>query len=292
MASFTETERNAFPAAKPAKQAFSFAEAPKEKAAPVKEAPKVFRVNVVVEIAIKYAFWLLASRKCTPTHRQTTHRAGAKKENLEGLMKQVQVQGLSFGAVKAAGDKLVWSPTIEQNKVTKEDLLDMTEGFHNYVEVCVTSLIPSLRARTHTLPSRPTEGHVHHVEAFLGVDETECANKKKVNKRPHPSMSDLFYSQRKNDIPYATHLSTPCFLITSTLSFLAPPTTPTCAPTPIFSFTLAMAFLPECPPSLATHTQHTRLALRKGCVSLAGREVSGGKWSKGKREVCRPGGEG
>ena len=52
----------------------------------------------------------------------------------------MKVEGLNFGTFKSANGVLTWDVTVEDLKVNKDDLVDMTAGFKNFVEVCWFSL--------------------------------------------------------------------------------------------------------------------------------------------------------
>eukprot|EP01061_Rhynchopus_euleeides_P004533 TRINITY_DN13792_c0_g1_i1.p1 TRINITY_DN13792_c0_g1~~TRINITY_DN13792_c0_g1_i1.p1 ORF type:complete len:165 (+),score=75.64 TRINITY_DN13792_c0_g1_i1:57-551(+) len=108
MASFSEAERKAWaPAKKAAKPAVSFSTAAAAPAAPV-----ATKAKVTAEIALK---------------------EGVNGADLEKLIRTIKIDGLDFGAFAAKAGALVWTPTIEEVKVSREDLLDMTQGFAKYV---------------------------------------------------------------------------------------------------------------------------------------------------------------
>eukprot|EP01061_Rhynchopus_euleeides_P004534 TRINITY_DN13792_c0_g1_i2.p1 TRINITY_DN13792_c0_g1~~TRINITY_DN13792_c0_g1_i2.p1 ORF type:complete len:105 (+),score=33.02 TRINITY_DN13792_c0_g1_i2:48-362(+) len=69
-------------------------------------------------------------RPCLSTH---PCREGVNGADLEKLIRTIKIDGLDFGAFAAKAGALVWTPTIEEVKVSREDLLDMTQGFAKYV---------------------------------------------------------------------------------------------------------------------------------------------------------------
>ncbi|KAJ9470376.1 25 kDa elongation factor 1-beta [Diplonema papillatum] len=61
-------------------------------------------------------------------------KSGADVKSLEGLIRQIKVDGLDFGTFAGTGEKLTWKCVFEDDKVSKQDLMDMTVGFKGYVE--------------------------------------------------------------------------------------------------------------------------------------------------------------
>eukprot|EP01063_Lacrimia_lanifica_P020811 TRINITY_DN280_c0_g1_i1.p1 TRINITY_DN280_c0_g1~~TRINITY_DN280_c0_g1_i1.p1 ORF type:complete len:178 (+),score=106.77 TRINITY_DN280_c0_g1_i1:55-588(+) len=114
MASYTADERAAWKAVKPAKDAVKVSVSGDAPAAAAAAAPekKVAKSAAVVEVALK---------------------AGADGAKLQKLIKQIKVEGLDFGKFTGGKDTLKWEPVVEDGKVEKQDLLDMTQGFKNYV---------------------------------------------------------------------------------------------------------------------------------------------------------------
>eukprot|EP01059_Diplonema_ambulator_P036935 TRINITY_DN9518_c0_g1_i1.p2 TRINITY_DN9518_c0_g1~~TRINITY_DN9518_c0_g1_i1.p2 ORF type:complete len:174 (+),score=81.49 TRINITY_DN9518_c0_g1_i1:55-576(+) len=116
MASFTEPERSSWKAVKPAEGGFKCSVAGDAKAAgekPVAAAKKAARTAVEAKITLK---------------------AGKGAKEVEELIKMIKVDGLDMGTFKGAEKELKWSCTIDDMKVSKQDLLDMTVGFVDYVE--------------------------------------------------------------------------------------------------------------------------------------------------------------
>eukprot|EP01064_Diplonema_japonicum_P033301 TRINITY_DN651_c5_g1_i1.p1 TRINITY_DN651_c5_g1~~TRINITY_DN651_c5_g1_i1.p1 ORF type:complete len:192 (+),score=66.05 TRINITY_DN651_c5_g1_i1:48-578(+) len=119
MASFTEVERGAWKAAKPAENKITCSvsgnvkaskKAEKDKPAPVVK--KAARTSVVANISLK---------------------AGTCPKETESLIRMIKVDGLEFGTFVAAKDSLKWTCVIDDLKVSKQDLLDMTVGFTGLV---------------------------------------------------------------------------------------------------------------------------------------------------------------
>eukprot|EP01060_Flectonema_neradi_P031246 TRINITY_DN4690_c0_g3_i1.p1 TRINITY_DN4690_c0_g3~~TRINITY_DN4690_c0_g3_i1.p1 ORF type:complete len:186 (+),score=41.25 TRINITY_DN4690_c0_g3_i1:42-560(+) len=112
MTSYTESERKSWKGAgQVPKSIFSNTAAQEKDAAP--EKPKIPKTAVVAEMTCK---------------------AGADLKKLESLIKEIRISGLEWGTFTAAGTKLTWKPIVQESMVSKQDIMDMTNGFANYVE--------------------------------------------------------------------------------------------------------------------------------------------------------------
>eukprot|EP01065_Artemidia_motanka_P047674 TRINITY_DN7510_c0_g2_i1.p2 TRINITY_DN7510_c0_g2~~TRINITY_DN7510_c0_g2_i1.p2 ORF type:complete len:199 (+),score=83.79 TRINITY_DN7510_c0_g2_i1:83-679(+) len=61
-------------------------------------------------------------------------KAGADAKQLETYIRQIKVEGIDYGVFVATATGLRWKCIVEDHKISKQDLTDMTEGFQALVE--------------------------------------------------------------------------------------------------------------------------------------------------------------